>query len=196
MIDPKFTWSHHLTYISAKISKSLYILNRLKSKLNSCSLLSIYFSLVYPHLTYCNIVWGNASKSLIHDLFLLQKRAIRIICKTNYLFHTDILFRNMNLLKLSDINTYFTCLFISKYLNNQLPDVCNCFLIVNNPVNANYNLRISNQFVIPPYRTTVREKFVRFHGPRLWSLLPDSVTTLTSEITFKSYMKRWLIQQI
>ena len=69
MIDQKFTWSHHITYISAKISKSLYILNRLRNKLNSESLLSIYYSLV--HHSYCNILWGGAFKSVMHDLFLL-----------------------------------------------------------------------------------------------------------------------------
>ena len=136
MIDQKFTWPHHITYIYAKISKSLYILNRLRNKLNSESLSSIYYSLVYSHLSYCNILWGGASKSFIHDLFLLQQKAIQIVCKTYYLSHTDTLFKNMNLLKLTDINTYLTCLFIFKYLNKQLPAVCNCFLLLTIPNSA------------------------------------------------------------
>ena len=92
VIDQKLTWSNHINYISAKVSKSLFILNRLVNKFNMKSLLSIYYSLVYPHLNYCNLIWGNASKSLIHDLFLLQKRAIRIVSRASYRCHTDILF--------------------------------------------------------------------------------------------------------
>lgn len=103
-------------------------------------------------------------------LFLLQKRAIRIICKTNYLSHTDILFKRMNVLKIADVYTYFTCLFIFKYLNKQLPDVCNCFLLISNPNSAIYNLRTAGKFLIPSYRTNLREKFIRFRGPRLWNL--------------------------
>ena len=150
---------------------------------------------MYPHLSYCNILWGSAAKTLIHDLFLLQKRAIRIVCKANYLSHTEILFQKMNLLKLPDINTYLTCLFVFKFLNKQLPDACNNFLIINNPsaVKYNYNLRTVSQFIIPLYRTTVREKFIRFHGPKLWSLLPESLIATNSEYTFKLNMKRCLI---
>src|SRR5688572_21471576 len=35
MINPEITWPHHITYISAKFSKLLYFLCRLRNKLNS-----------------------------------------------------------------------------------------------------------------------------------------------------------------
>ena len=66
------------------------------------------------------------------------------------------IFKNANLLKITELNLYTTCLFIIKYLNNQLPDVCKCFLVVNNPNNAVYDFRTISKFVIPKYRTNIR----------------------------------------
>ena len=78
-IDKKLTWQRHVSYISSKIARSLYVLNRLKFKLSFNALFSLYFSLIYPHLIYCNILWGCAAKSIPNELFLLQKRAVTII---------------------------------------------------------------------------------------------------------------------
>ena len=80
-IDKKLTWQRHVSYISSKIARSLYVLNRLKFKLPIDALSSLYFSLIYPHLIYCNILWGCAAKSILNELFKLQKRAVRIIKK-------------------------------------------------------------------------------------------------------------------
>ena len=102
-IDKKLTWQRHITYISTKISRSLYVLNRLKFKLPTNALFSLYYSLIYPHLIYCNILWGCAAKSVLNELFLLQKRAVRIINKCGYLTHSDPIFKNLGILKVSDL---------------------------------------------------------------------------------------------
>lgn len=47
--------------------------------LNSKTLLDLYYALVYPFLTYCIIAWGNTYQTSLQPLFVLQKKAIRII---------------------------------------------------------------------------------------------------------------------
>ena len=56
LIDSKLSWTHHITYISTKISKSLGILERLRHFVPSSTLLNIYRSLVQPYLSY-GIAW-------------------------------------------------------------------------------------------------------------------------------------------
>ena len=97
IIDEKLKWQHHISYVALKLAKSIGILNRLKTKLPKSCLLTVYYSLIYPHLTYCNIVWGGASKSMISEFVILQKRAIRIITKSHYLSHTNPLFKELNI---------------------------------------------------------------------------------------------------
>ena len=65
-------------------------------------------------------VWVG-SITQYNKLFLLKKRAVRIISKAGYLDHTTPLFTNLNLLKLT--NTYYLNLgkFMFKQMNNLLP---------------------------------------------------------------------------
>ena len=53
------------------------------------ALLSLYYSLIYPYLQYCIIVWGSTYSTNLNLIFLLQKRAVRIICKVSYDEHTN-----------------------------------------------------------------------------------------------------------
>lgn len=193
IIDQKFTWSKHISLISSKLAKSLYVLSRLGTKLSLNTLITIYNSLIYPHLNYCNILWGCASKSVLNSLTLLQKRAIRVICHVGYRHHTDQLFSNTRLLKFSDINIYQTSLFMYKFYHNMLPDSCKSFAIINDTNLKKYNFRKNSDFSIPKYRTSLREKFIKIHGPRIWNSLPQDLTSSSSISIFKTKLKQFLL---
>ena len=53
IIDVKFNWIEHLTYIKNKISKAIGIMYKTRQYLNKSSLVNLYYSYVYPYLTYC-----------------------------------------------------------------------------------------------------------------------------------------------
>ena len=58
IIDSKLTWKEHINYISNKISKYIGIIYKTKKVLTKSALIGLYYSFVYPYLTYCNILWG------------------------------------------------------------------------------------------------------------------------------------------
>src|ERR1044072_8113683 len=62
-----------------KYQKGLGIMRRLCNILPSEVLLTLYNTLIYPYLSYCNIIWGCAKITVLHKLMVLQKRAICII---------------------------------------------------------------------------------------------------------------------
>ena len=51
-IDEHLTWSKHIAAITSKISKSLFVINRVKYVLPHYALKTLYFSLVQSHLQY------------------------------------------------------------------------------------------------------------------------------------------------
>ena len=55
-------------------------------------------SLIQPYYNYCNVVWGAADTTIIEPLFLLQKKALRIVNRVPYLEHTKPIFESMKLL--------------------------------------------------------------------------------------------------
>jgi hypothetical protein len=91
-LDEHLTPNKHVNQVSAKLSKSLYILNRVKQFISLTSLRKLYFSLFHSHLLYCINILSCTSQTNINRIILLQKKAIRIISKTHYNVHTTPLF--------------------------------------------------------------------------------------------------------
>ena len=63
--DPTLSFKKHISLISSKISKSLYIIQRAKNVLSEKALLTLYYSMIHCHLNYGLNVWSCASKTTI-----------------------------------------------------------------------------------------------------------------------------------
>ena len=59
-IGNRLTWKKHISYISGKVSRGIGVIVRARRILNSDALLTLYYSFIYPFITYCNHVWGSA----------------------------------------------------------------------------------------------------------------------------------------
>ena len=116
-------WNKQLSCISLKISKITGLLHKLKSEYPTSILKSIYNTLILPNINYCILSWG----SQIDKLYLLQKRAIRNISKSDFRAHTEPLFKEHNLLKVQDIYHMAILKFYSKLINDNLPNYIESF---------------------------------------------------------------------
>ena len=52
--DEHLTWKDHISYLYKKISKSIGMLFRSRFYLSSKTKLTLYYSLIYPYIIYCN----------------------------------------------------------------------------------------------------------------------------------------------
>ena len=100
------SWKPHISQVARKISKSIGIIHKASFSLSKSSLLKLYYSLVYPYLQYCLIVWGSTYATNLKRIVLLQKRIIRIINKETFNAHTDPLFAEVKILKFEKIYLY------------------------------------------------------------------------------------------
>ena len=83
-------------------------------------LLTLYNTLVLQHFNYCILSWGSVVKEN-HHLYLLQKKAVRIITQSNYIVHIEPLCKQYDLIKLTDMFSLANWKFYYKLMNNQLP---------------------------------------------------------------------------
>ena len=60
LIDQHLSWKPHIDFVSKKISKSVGIIAKARFYLSSQTLMTLYYSLEYPFLTYCNVAWSSA----------------------------------------------------------------------------------------------------------------------------------------
>ena len=127
VMDNKLSWKDHIAYISGKIARGIGIILKARKYLLKESLISLYYSFIYPYLIYCNHVWGLACKTHLDSFIKLQKRAIRIIVGVHPTTHTEPLFQKLKLLKCEDINKYLIGGLMFRIQNNALPIFQNFF---------------------------------------------------------------------
>lgn len=167
VVDNKLTWSRHIDSVAKKLSKSIGLLYKAKEVLRKASLISLYKSLVYPLLTYCNTLYGNAAVTHLNRLHVLQKKCIRIICNLPYRAHTTQYFRSLKLLNIYQLNDYLVSLFVYKCLNGYYP----AELFKYFRQKRTTGLRNSNQLQEPVILKEVCRKHIQYNGVKLWNNL-------------------------
>ena len=99
--------------------------------------------------------------------------------------HTNSLFKNLNILKLRDIVSLQTYLFVFKSLQ------CNS-LDIYQPNSINQDSRRPYDVKIPLCRTAHAQSFVTYRGAKIWNQLPDDIKKLDSLHIFKAKIKQLL----
>ena len=75
IFDQNLIFNDHIHNICAKISRNLGVLFKIKRFLPAHIRLKLYYSLIYPFLTYGITLWGANYPSRLKCIFLLQKKA-------------------------------------------------------------------------------------------------------------------------
>ena len=138
VLDEHLTWKPHVAYVANKISESIGIIRRASPYLQKSSLRTLCFSMIYPYLQYCSLVWSSIYPTNLSRLVVLQKRVIRIINNSDFLAHTSPIFKELHLLKLQDIRILQICQFMFSYKSKKLPYKFQEMFIVNSQIH-NYN---------------------------------------------------------
>ena len=176
--------------------KSIGIIRKISGFISQNALHILYYSLIYPHLSYCNIVWASTYPTNLHKLFITQKKFVRLATFSNYLSPSAPLFKKLNILSIYDINTLQSCIFIYKYINlpNLLPKSFNTFFTLNSQIHS-YNTRQADKFHQPFRRTTHSQFSITYRGSLLWNT-HSIVAQLSSSLShFKHRLKARLIEQ-
>ena len=66
IIDDHLNWKQHIDTVCMKSMKMLGILRKVCPFVLPSSHLTLYYSLVFPHLNYCNIVWASTHSTYIN----------------------------------------------------------------------------------------------------------------------------------
>ena len=144
LIDSRLTFANQIASIVKKVSRVTGLMYRIRNCVNNKTLKMIYYSLIYPHLLYGIPIWGNADDTHIKPLYILQKKAVRLILNKDKSIHTlfqlpgdpvthwymdtfvkvpsDPIFKELGILKINDIYKITTLTFVYESLNKVNPE--------------------------------------------------------------------------
>ena len=192
-IDQHLDWETHVNFIAAKISKSVGLLCKAKYYLPSKSLLTLYYALIYPYLTYYNLIWASTYVTNLQRIYLLriQKRAVRTISKADYKASSKPLFANLKILDVFSIYSFQVSSFMYLYHNNALPISFTQTFQTGSQIHQ-YSTRYSDYYRPHTCRTNIKKFSILFQGPRIWNSLPIDIKNAPSFTVFKRVIKPFL----
>ena len=195
VLDEKMSWEGHINHISKKLASANYAINSTKNFLPLKIRKLLYYSLFDSHLNYGNLLWGCASNKMINKIDILQKRCIRNISLKSFKAHTEPLFKNLCILKLSDKLSYCQSLFMHKYRNNKLPNsFSNIFTDVINTEKMQTRDNDYNYQIIPAIKRSL-ENFPYKKILSNWNSLDIDLKSTAEEDEFQQMLKQKFLSQ-
>jgi hypothetical protein len=185
-LDSNLNWHTHTTYIADKISKNTGLIRFASKYLPIDVLIKMYYAYIYPYIVYALPVWGSAPACYVQPITMLQKTAIRVVTKSHYLSHTDLLCTNYRFIMLNVLYNFLVLQLMHKIYYCNAPNcLINLFARsrnVHNHLTRNMSL---NFFTIFSRTALYINSFVP-SGIRLWNRLNVDYRLIVS---FRKYKK-------
>ena len=155
----------------------------------------IYYANFHSHLNYCSNILNLLPNSLSKQIFLLQKKAIRILTNSSFLAHTKPLFVQEGILPFKWLVQYNALLFMYDFNNLRLPSAFDHDFMFNFQNDSHYNLRNLYDFTIQRTKYAFLHDHPLFNFPRAWNTLPSELKAIGSRNIFAKNLKQHLFNQ-
>ena len=119
--------------------------------------------------------------------FMAQKKLLRVLFQSQRYAHTNPLFKEFKLLKLSDIIYFQSNLFVYKALH--IYPVDSGFQYISHDPDS----RRPNNLRLPLCRTTHVQQNIAVRGAKCWNNLPENIKCITNCNVFKQKIKEKLL---
>ena len=181
-INNTINWKNHIKEITPKLSSACFAIRSLQQFLNSSILKTIYFAYFHSIMSYGIIFWGNSADS--KNIFLLQKRAIRIIVGAKVRESCRLFFKKLEILTLTNQYIYSTINFL----------LCNKENFPTNSAIHSIDTRRRNDFHTPSSNLSCFQRGVRYMAIKMFNSLPEDIKNHSQNpAVFKVKLKNYLI---
>lgn len=119
------------------------------------------------YLQYCTPIWRNNYPTHLLSLLRLQKNIIRIITNSNYSEHSQLLFKDTNILKIFDINKLQIVIYMCKLLHSGNNTAA--------PPQRDPPTRTRNDLRVPAHNLSTFQLSLSYTGPKVWNSVPSNI---------------------
>jgi hypothetical protein len=184
-LDAQLNWNQHIQNLKKHLVIACRKFYYLRKLCTDRILNMLYCALVESRLQYGITMWGGAYLNSVNPLIIGQKFIIRVMSKKPARYHSLILFRDREILPLRYLY-FYKVLEVFYRQSGQNP----------NDINYSHPTLRSRGTIVPPRPR--KEKFRRFFlyvAPHVFNTLPIEIKNSINYKSFKSLVKRWLIEK-
>ena len=193
MLDENVNWQEHIRTVENKIAKNIGLLYRAKYLLSESSLKCIYFAYIHSYLNYANIAWASTYRTKLKAIYLLRKRAVRIVFNENNMTHLRPLLRSLNALNIYQINLFQHLRFMYNFNKNETPIIVNS--LIKKPIHKYPTKFSKNSFNLKAFFLNGSKYCISFRGPKVWNdFLTNEEKEINSYLLFSKTIKSKVIE--
>ena len=153
------------------------------------TLQAIYYTMMYPYLTYCNINWTSTYPTRLKPLLTIQKKKIvRIMTFAHYEDKSRPQFLSLNILNIYELNIFLMAIFMYPFFNDRVPSYFRNYFILNEKFYS-HNTRSASHIFIDLKRRNYGKFSLKFGGAQTWNELPKDLKDSKSYTQFKRLME-------
>ena len=154
-LDKTLSGMPHCEELLKKLCRANGMLSKARHYVPINYLRSIYFSIFSSILLYGAQIWSQNLASVSDKVFILQKKAVRIMTFSDFKAHSLPLFGDLEILTFHDHITLLNCLFVYDYLKGNLPkSFDNIFKRIEDLHQTETRSAFIGQLCIPSYNST------------------------------------------
>lgn len=182
-IDSSLKFDIHIDILHKRLSCNCFSIRILANELEKNIARNAYFALFESHLRYGICFWGSCSRYLFNSIFLLQKRALRYLCKVRSRVSCRDLFKNEKILTLTNIYILETACLIKRKYNNEVYS------------QSAYNTRLTHVVKLPIPSSSLIKNSIVFGGKKIFNHLPACLRQISNGDMFRRQTKKFLIDK-
>lgn len=180
-MDNHLDWKEHITNLCTKIQTAIYGFRITSKYICQRNLKMVYHATIEAKLRFSIIFYGSGN---IKPLFVLQKKAIRILNNMRYDQSCRGTFKNLGLLTIYGIYIQECVIFIKKNPN--------MFRKYENQ-KSYYNTR-NNNYIYPRHNLTTSQKQAEYRCLKMYNSLPKDISMISDIKKFKKKLYKYLVE--
>ena len=185
IVSSDLSWDNHINSMLQKAKMmSAWVLNVFKCR-DSCTMLTLYKSLIRSLLEYCCPLWHPTTIGLTQKIEALQRSFTRKISGCQDMNYWERL-SHLKLMSLQRRRERYIIITMWKILNNRHPNNMNIQFNEPNRSGITAKLpRLSNPKMCNARHQTMFDSSFKMQGPKLWNLIPAKITLISDLEEFK-----------
>ena len=180
-IDERLKFDEHIFDLRNRLSRGCFALRVVTKELDGASARNVYFALIESHLRYGICFWGSCSNELFNSVFILQKRALRVLCRGDSIDSSRPLFIAQRILTLPCIFILETVCLMHKKFNMEISDL------------TKNSTRRTHLISLPIPKSSLAKNSLIYNSKKLFNHLPQEVRQIKNIKQFRKRVKSLLL---
>ena len=188
-LDENMNWRTHINKLCSNVARYFSVFFNIRSYMPEKLRKTLYYAYIYYRIQYGIEVYGNATKTIINQLYVTQNKLLKVLFNKHYRYHTNNLYRELKLLKSEDIFNSLLLQFVHRTVRNNCPEPFKDYFKTRETVHG-FDTRNKNDLVKNSFKTNYGKRTVHYKGATLWNQLKSKIRETSYSVFKKNIMQK------